>query len=115
MKKIALTLTLAALLTVGAGLAGARPAAKHTATPVSVVMHDPGCHWFFVRGKFLKTLTVNGPAKLTNFDEASLIVKGSRGTRLARIAKPVLLQPGVYRITMVKQASDDNHLKLIVR
>ena len=35
-------------------------------------MHDPGCHWFAANGKFLRTLSVAGPVKLANFDEAAL-------------------------------------------
>ena len=115
MKKVVFVLAIAALLTVGAGLAGARPAAKHSATAVTVVMHDPGCHWFSVGGKLLTTLSVNGPAKLTNFDEATLIVKGPNGKELAKLGKPITLAKGFYKITMVGQAPDDNHLKLTVR
>lgn len=115
MKKISFVLAIAALFTVGAGFAGARSAAKHTVTPVTVVMHDPGCHWFSVSGKFLKTLSVTGTARLTNLDEAALIVKGPHRTLVARAGKPVVLGKGAYRITMVKQASDDNILRLVVR
>jgi hypothetical protein len=115
MKKIAFVLAVAALFTVGAGFAGAQSAAKQTITPVTVVMHDPGCHWFSVGGKMLTKLTVNGPVKLTNFDEAALKVVGAHATKLAPVGKPILLARGVYKITMVGQAKDDNHLRLTVR
>jgi hypothetical protein len=115
MKKISFVLAIAALLTVGAGFAGARPAAKPTIVPVTVVMHDPGCHWFSVGGKLSTTLTVHGIAKLVNYDEAALKVVGPRATKIVPQAKPILLKQGIYKITMVGQAKDDNHLKLIVR
>jgi hypothetical protein len=82
---------------------------------VTVVMHDPGCHWFAVGGKFTKTLSVKGPIALANFDENTLIVAGPNGTKLDKIGKKLVLARGVYRITMVKQAPDDNHLKLVVK
>ena len=50
---------------------------------------------------------------LLNLDEAALIVKGPGGTDIARVgAKLKLTARGLYRITMVKQAPDDNHLIL---
>jgi hypothetical protein len=59
-----------------------------------------------------KTLMV----ALLNLDEAALIVKGPGGTRTARVGAKLTLQAkGVYRITMVKQAPDDNHLKLTIK
>ena len=82
---------------------------------VNVVMHDPGCHWFSVGGKFTKTLSVKGPVALANLDEATLIVAGSKGTKLDPVGKKLVLAHGIYRITMVKQAPDDNHLKLVVK
>jgi hypothetical protein len=115
MKKISFVLAIAALFTVGAGFAGARASTKQAIVPVTVVMHDPGCHWFSVGGKFTKTLSVKGVAKLTNYDEATLKVVGPRGMKLASLGKPILLKAGVYKITMVGQAPDDNHLKLTVR
>ena len=115
MKKVAFVLAIAALFTVGAGFAGARPEAKHAVTPVAVVMHDPGCHWFSVGGKLLTRQTVTGSAKLTNYDEAALIVMGRHGMQRLQVGKSIVLGKGVYRITMVGQASDDNHLKLTVR
>lgn len=114
MKKLLLFLIVAGLLSFGAGQALARPAA-HKATTVTVVMHDPGCHWFSVGGKFLTKYSVAGPVKLVNYDENTLIVKGPAGTVNAKIGKPVELTQGTYKITMVKQASDDNHLVLVVK
>lgn len=82
---------------------------------VNVVMKDPGCHWFAVGGKFTTTLSVKGPIALANFDEATLKVAGPNGTKLDRVGKKITLARGIYKITMVGQAPDDNHLKLVVK
>ena len=77
MKRIAVLYLAIALLAVGAGQAFAR--STHAApTKVTVVMHDPGCHWFSVNGTFKTKLAVKGPAKLFNVDEAALKVVGAR-------------------------------------
>jgi hypothetical protein len=81
---------------------------------VNVVMHDPGCHWFSTGGKFTTRLTIRGPVALANFDEAALKVVGPKGTQLDPVGKKVILAHGSYKITMVGQAADDNHLRLIV-
>ena len=83
--------------------------------PLVVAMHDPGCHWFSVGGKYTKTATQQGPVTLLNRDEAALIVKGPVGTKLDKVgAKLTLRAKGTYRITMVHQAPDDNTLILKV-
>ena len=92
--------------------ASASPAATKT---VVVAMHDPGCHWFQVGTSFRKTLTVRGPVSLLNVDEATLKVAGPSGMKLDKVGARMTLAHGVYRITMVGQAPDDNHLKLTVR
>ena len=114
MKTFVVLLVAAALLALGAGLSSARASVKAPKT-VGVVMHDPGCHWFDVNNRFLKKLTVAGPVKLANFDEATLLVAGPSGVKRALFGKPILLRRGVYHITMVHQAPDDNHLLLVVR
>jgi hypothetical protein len=114
MKKIAVLYLAIALLAVGAGQAFAG-STHATPTKVTVVMHDPGCHWFSVNGAFKTKLAVNGPAKLLNVDEAALKVVGAGTARRVAIGKTVLLGKGTYAITMVGQAPDDNHLKLVVR
>jgi hypothetical protein len=38
-----------------AALALAAPAAAAKA-PLVVAMHDPGCHWFLVNGKYVKSV-----------------------------------------------------------
>ena len=89
--------------------------------PLIVAMKDPGCHWFYVGGgpnhrQFVKTVTRSGPVTLVNLDEAALIIKGPGGTRHEKVgAKLTLKLKGVYKITMVKQAPDDNHLKLTIK
>ena len=88
--------------------------------PLIVAMKDPGCHWFYVGGgpnhrQYVKSLSRVGPVTLLNLDEAALIVKGPSGTKIERVgAKLTLKAKGIYHITMVKQASDDNHLTLKV-
>ena len=113
MRSFVLFLATAAVLAFGAGQAAAQSSAP--GKTVNVVMHDPGCHWFAVNGKFLKSLTVSGPVKLANFDEAALLVAGRSGVVREPVGKRITLAPGVYRITMVKQAADDNHLRLVVK
>ena len=86
--------------------------------PLIIAMRDPGCHWFYLGGgsghrKYASSVVRSGPVTLLNLDEAALIVKGPGGTRIQRVgAKLTLGAKGVYRITMVNQAPDDNHLIL---
>lgn len=116
MRKIVLPLCLVLLaLAFGGSQALAGHQSPRNVTKVTVAMHDPGCHWFLVGGKFLKKLSVQGPASLLNVDEAPLIVAGSGGTKTVNVGKKIVLGHGVYHLTMVKQAPDDNHLVLSVR
>jgi hypothetical protein len=110
MKK--LILTFAAVL--AAAIAGSGNAAT-TAKTVTVAMHDPGCHWFLVGGAYKQHLAVNGPISLLNLDEAALRVVGPSGAKVDPVGDKLTLGRGVYHITMVNQASDDNHLVLTVR
>jgi len=101
-----------------AATAAAGPTAAASGTKLVVAMHDPGCHWFYVGGgpnhrHYAKSLTRSGPVTLLNLDEAALKIKGPGGTRTERVgAKLTLRTKGVYYITMVRQAPDDNHLTL---
>jgi uncharacterized membrane protein YtjA (UPF0391 family) len=97
------------------GQAGA--AAKSAAAPktVTVVMHDPGCHWFSANGKLTTSMTAKGPVALANFDEAALKVVGHNTVRLDPVGKKIVLARGTYKITMVGQAPDDNTLRLVVK
>ena len=112
-----------ALITLVAGLvlAAVAAAAPAKSTRVIVAMHDPGCHWFYAGGgpnhrAYVKTLTRTGPVTLVNLDEAALIIKGPGGTKREKVGGRLLLRgKGVYTITMVKQAPDDNHLKLTIK
>lgn len=90
-------------------------ASASTSRTVTVVMHDPGCHWFSVNGQLKTKLTVAGPVSLFNVDEAALRVAGSRGVKLDAVGKRLALATGTYHITMVGQPSDDNHLLLVVK
>jgi hypothetical protein len=98
-------------------VAGQALAAGHGYAPtkVTVAMHDPGCHWFLVGGKYVKSLSVKGPVSLVDFDEAALKIVGASVLKHDAVGKKVALARGVYRITMVGQAPDDNTLTLIVK
>ena len=94
---------------------GARPPVARSVCEDRHGRHeDPGCHWFSVGGAYKTTLSVKGPIKLRNLDEAALKVAGPAGTKLDGVGKQIALGRGVYHITMVGQAPDDNHLKLVV-
>ena len=114
-----LTLLTASLILVAT--AAARPATTAKATKLVVAMRDPGCHWFYVGGgpshrKYSKTVSRTGPVKLVNLDEDTLIVKGPGGTKHDKVGATLTLKAkGLYKITMVKQAPDDNHLKLTIK
>jgi hypothetical protein len=102
------------LIGIGA-LALAAPAAAGPSTLV-VSMRDPGCHWFHVGGKYLKSYSHHGAVQLLNQDEAALVVKGPVGMTHVKVgARLTLRAKGLYRITMVKQAPDDNHLRLTIK
>lgn len=105
-------LAAAALIPSGGQALGADRTAART---VTVVMRDPGCHWFAVNGKFTTTLAVRGPIALANHDMATLKIAGPAGVRRDAVGKKTTLTRGSYRITMVGQASDDNVLRLVVR
>ena len=100
--------------------ASARPAHTANATKVTVAMRDPGCHWFVTgpsgNRKWSRTRVVTGPVSLRNLDEATQIIRGPHGTVRERVGATMLLRAkGIYHITMVKQASDDNHLTLTIK
>ena len=117
------TTFLISLAVVAFGASAAATGAAPTATakaPLIIAMRDPGCHWFYLGGgpnqrKYAKSVTRVGPVTLLNLDEAALKIKGPGGTKTERVgAKLTLRTKGVYHITMVKQAPDDNHLTLKV-
>jgi hypothetical protein len=114
MKALTLSIAVTALLVLGASQALARPSHAQATKTVNVVMHDPGCHSFAVGSAYKTTLSVKGPVELRNLDEAALKVAGAKGTKLDGVGKQLVLARGVYHITMVGQAPDDNHLKLVV-
>jgi len=120
---LSVVLSLSAIIAVAWGLPEQRAttvtniaAVRHAAPmqTVRVVMHDPGCHWFQANGNFTRAMTVKGPVKLLNLDEAALQVAGATGTHREAVGARLRLAPGTYRITMVGQAADDNHLRLVV-
>ena len=104
-----------------AASAAAGPSSAAKATKLTVAMRDPGCHWFYLGGgsdhrKYTKTVVRHGSVKLLNLDEATLIVKVPGGTKHDKVGATLTLKAkGIYKITMVKQAPDDNHLKLTIK
>ena len=113
-------LSLATALTIGAGAFGVGQAlatTTHQAAPkkLMIVMHDPGCHWFKVAGKLTTKAAFTGRVRLFNFDEDALKVMSRHGVKHIAVGKSLVVSRGHYVITMVKQASDDNYLKLTVR
>jgi hypothetical protein len=111
-------ISIALLAFAASAVATSAASASASKTPLIVAMRDPGCHWFYVGGgpnhrQYAKSVTRSGPVTLLNLDEAALIIKGPGGTKIERVgAKLTLKTNGTYRITMVKQAPDDNHLVL---
>jgi hypothetical protein len=97
-----------------AAMAPAQGAAMAPVKSLNVVMKDPGCHWFQTDAGLKTSTSVKGPVRLMNMDEAALKIVGPSGTMVDHVGKAVTLPAGSYRITMVGQASDDNHLKLAV-
>src|SRR5262245_56658590 len=97
-----------------AALVLAAPAGASTA-PLTIAIRDPGFHWFYLgRGPshrhYTTAVTRTGPFTLLNLDEAPMIIKGPGGTRIEKVGvKLTLTSKGTYRLTMVKQAPDDNH------
>ena len=116
MKISTITLAVAALIGAGAFGAGQALATTHHATPktLQIVMHDPGCHWFKVGGKFTTTATAKGRVRLVDLDEAALKVASRYGMRHIPVGKSIVVGRGSYVIMMVGQATDDNYLRLTV-
>ena len=99
----------------GAGQALAMKPTHSAAKTLNIVMHDPGCHWFKVGGKFTKTATVTGHVRLVDLDMAALKVASRHGMQHIPMGKSIVVGRGNYVIMMVGQAVDDNYLKLTVR
>jgi hypothetical protein len=116
MRKIVL-ISLAVLAVAASAVATSASAAPSKA-PLIIAMKDPGCHWFYTGGgpsnrHYAKSVTRVGPVTLLNLDEAAMIIKGPGGTKIEKVGvKLTLKTKGVYHLTMVKQAPDDNHLTL---
>ena len=118
MKISLFSLAVAAIICAGAfGPGKALATTSHsTATKtLQIVMHDPGCHWFKIHGKFTKTATVKaGHVRLVDLDEATLKVASRHGMRHIPVGRSIVVSRGNYVIMMVGQAVDDNYLKLTV-
>ena len=78
-------------------------------------MHDPGCHWFKVGGKFTTRATVKARVRLVDLNEAALKVASRHGLQHIAVGRSIVVGRGSYVIMMVGQATDDNYLKLTVR
>lgn len=118
MKISTLSLAVAAMICAGAVGAGqALATTTHQAAPktLKIVMHDPGCHWFMLGGKFTTKAAITGRVRLVNFDEAALKVASRQGMRQIPMGKSIVVGRGTYVIMMVGQAPDDNYLRLTVR
>jgi hypothetical protein len=124
MRKLVLTGIAGLMLLTGlmlAASAAARPTTAAGATKLIIAMRDPGCHWFYLGGgpnqrTYAKTVVRHRAVTLVNLDEATLIIKGPGGTRHQKVGATLKLKAkGIYKITMVKQAPDDNHLKLTIK
>ena len=114
--KISVLAAIGALaLFIGTAAAFGTPAHTPKPTTLTIVMHDPGCHWFSVGGRFATTASVAGRVRLVNLDEATLKVASRHGQQRIPVGKSIVLGRGHYGITMVGQAPDDNHLVLTVR
>ena len=112
-------LALAVAAAIAAGVLGTGRAlattAHHASKTVKIVMHDPGCHWFVVHGKYVKTNAVKANrVRLVDQDEAALKVASRHGMRHIAVGKSIVVGRGSYVIMMVGQAPDDNYLKLTV-
>ena len=99
----------------GAGQALATTTHQTTQKTLKIVMHDPGCHWLMVGGKFAKSATVTGRVRLLNLDETTLKVASHSGMRRIPVRHSIVVGHGQYVIMMAGQAVDDNYLKLTVR
>jgi hypothetical protein len=118
MKISLLVLTIAAALCATAlGAGRALATTSHQAAPktLNIVMHDPGCHWFKIGGKYTTKATANGRVRLVDLDEAALKVASRHAMRPIPMGKSIVVGHGTYVIMMVGQAADDNYLKLTVR
>ena len=113
-----LAVAAAAALAVSAASASPAKAQVHAIKSkiVTIAMHDPGCHWFADHGKYYRSASVRHGTIFRNLDEAALIFKGKGFTKRLAVGKTLKIKKaGTYRVTMVKQAPDDNHLLLIVK
>ena len=116
---VALTVFAAVAASAGGALAAGQAldtsSHQNTTKTVKIVMHDPGCHWFMVGGKYKTKDTVQANrVKIVDLDEGALKVTNAQGTRRIPVGKSIVVGQGAYRITMVGQAPDDNHLQLTV-
>ena len=118
MKTTLISFAVAATICAGAfgtGRALATTTHQSRTKTLQIVMHDPGCHWFKIHGKFTKTASVTSSVRLVNYDVATLKVASRHGMRHIRIGKSIVVDRGNYVIMMAGQAPDDNYLNLTVR
>jgi hypothetical protein len=113
------TAVAAVMLAIASGGATASSSAAAKAAKVrvvTIVMADPGCHWFRVAGKNKARLVVEGKTAFRNLDEAALVFTGKNYRQHLAVGKTLAIaKPGVYHIKMVGQHPDDNNLVLVVK
>jgi hypothetical protein len=115
MKRIIIISALA-LIAIGASQAlAATHHHAHATKTLVVAMHDPGCHWFLIHGKYKLSAVEPGAVRVENRDEATLKVASRSGMQRIPVGESLVLQRGHYVVMMVGQAVDDNYLKLTVR
>jgi len=104
-------------LTAGVASASSTPSASAAKLRVvSIVMADPGCHWFSVAGKNQARLVITSKTAFRNQDEAALVFTGKNYLQRLAVGKSLAIaKPGVYHIKMVGQHPDDNNLVLVVK
>ena len=111
-------LSVAVLAAVASIITATAASAAPSKAPLIIAMRDPGCHWFYTGGgpndrHYAKSVTRVGPVTLLNLDEAAMTIKGPGGTKIEKVGARLTLETkGLYHLTMVKQAPDDNHLIL---
>jgi hypothetical protein len=103
-------------LTAGVASASSAPSASAAKLQtVSIVMADPGCHWFSVAGKHQARLVITSKTAFLNQDEAALVFTGKNFQQRVAVGKSLAIgKPGVYHVKMVGQHPDDNNLVLVV-
>ena len=112
--------SLATLFVIAAGLlvltsGQAVAAAKHeSAKTVTIAMHDPAVTGSRSAASSSRRSPSRGRSRSRTTTKRRIKVAGPSGIKRDPVGKKITLQRGIYKITMVGQAPDDNTLKLTV-